>query len=802
MSSIIQGNKEILNNSVMVLTIDIGNGICDKLSIHDINNYQEESYDFCAKNNLDFNTMKEINHQIQNVLMNSGALKNEFNFKKKQGKSLYIKKNSFKQNKENYSNKNKNIIHKNSEIDTNKKVVKRYNEKPLNYLTQRMKDSNINNNYSSFVHSQRGYTSSTKGSSIKEFNIKTNVKNAFNSLKGNSERNIMNNHDSLKYNNKSNGIKSGRHNSSEYNMLIRDSHNRISDGNNEIIFTYSHNKKNNKSNKKRKESIEILNQDEINNKNEKNKNNEMMIIEFESNNSNKKNNEENSKKKNINDKFNNILNSISLISNEFNKYNTNTERMVYKSNKTETNEKKEKENNLINKSDFYKNSKLYYNFSSVDNIKKYKKCEDKIKNLKELQEFEFNRLHTFRPLINNNTKTETNQETKNHKRSCTSSRYEKLYEYRISYKENKKKLSEKYVKNYSFHPKINSMSSFPITNISFNERLKLYSSRSKDIMSKLQKSIEKQKKLDESFNPKINTEKNQIILKKERKTIENSFNKNFKHKQLRIYEKKYIKRAKLLTDKNLEEQNRTDGILQKKDYNNITNIRKENCFKIIFKLLGNGKEKISYKTINIKNIPKDIKNILEPILTELNNSNETLIESEFIFICEKLYDSLKYEQKEKLLLFEKQEEIKKQRKEKAIKENKPQLNKSRTNSTIATVSSERANKNLNRVASCETGKNKNKIKRNNEIKKINYYFSKPKYMMQINNFINEDKKLRENKNIINNISLSAFLKNKNNNELSENKVNTFNLSNLIVQNLNNKVDKEIKYRNDDNNLYN
>ena len=273
MSSIIHGNKELLNNSVMVLTIDIGNGICDKLSIHDINNYQEESYDFCAKNNLDFNTMKEINHQIQNVLMNSGALKNEFNFKKKQGKSLYIKKNSFNQNKENYSNKNKNIIHKNSEIDTNKKVVKRYNEKPLNYLTQRMKDSNINNNYSSFVHSQRGYTSSTKGSSIKEFNLKTNVKNAFSSLKGNSERNIMNNHDSLKYNNKSNGIKSGRHNSSEYNMLIRDSHNRISDGNNEIIFTYSHNKKNNKSNKKRKESIEILNQDEINNKNEKNKNN-------------------------------------------------------------------------------------------------------------------------------------------------------------------------------------------------------------------------------------------------------------------------------------------------------------------------------------------------------------------------------------------------------------------------------------------------------------------------------------------------------------------------------------------------
>ena len=182
MSSKFQNKKENNNNALMVLTIDVGNGTCDKLKIFNINNYQEETYDFCAKHNLDFNTMKEINHQIQNVLMNSGALKNEFNFKKKQGKSLYIKKNSFKQDKENYSNKNKNIIHKNSEIDTNKKVVKRYNEKPLNYLTERMKDSNINNNYSSFVHSQRGYTSSTKGSSIKEFNIKTNVKNAFNSL--------------------------------------------------------------------------------------------------------------------------------------------------------------------------------------------------------------------------------------------------------------------------------------------------------------------------------------------------------------------------------------------------------------------------------------------------------------------------------------------------------------------------------------------------------------------------------------------------------------------------------------------
>ena len=73
MSSTINNKDENLNTSLMVLTIDIGNGTCDKLRIHNINDYQEEAYNFCAKNNLDFNTMKEINHQIEKVLLDSGV---------------------------------------------------------------------------------------------------------------------------------------------------------------------------------------------------------------------------------------------------------------------------------------------------------------------------------------------------------------------------------------------------------------------------------------------------------------------------------------------------------------------------------------------------------------------------------------------------------------------------------------------------------------------------------------------------------------------------------------------------------
>ena len=76
MTSLILSKAGSLNSSIIVLTIDIGNGVCDKLRIHDIDNYQEESYDFCAKNNLDFNTMKEINSQIEKVILDNDLFHN------------------------------------------------------------------------------------------------------------------------------------------------------------------------------------------------------------------------------------------------------------------------------------------------------------------------------------------------------------------------------------------------------------------------------------------------------------------------------------------------------------------------------------------------------------------------------------------------------------------------------------------------------------------------------------------------------------------------------------------------------
>ena len=90
-----------------------------------------------------------------------------------------------------------------------------------------IKDSNKSNNYSYLMSTSRGNTSSIKSSSNKEFNLKSNIKNAFHTIKGNTERNIDNKHNDLKYSNKSNDIKSYRQNSNRYSGFVKDSHNII-----------------------------------------------------------------------------------------------------------------------------------------------------------------------------------------------------------------------------------------------------------------------------------------------------------------------------------------------------------------------------------------------------------------------------------------------------------------------------------------------------------------------------------------------------------------------------------------------
>ena len=70
-------NKEEDYQPMMILTIDIGKGHYDKLQLFDLNNIEQETYDFCVKNKLDFNTMQEIINQIENVIKDKQFQENQ-----------------------------------------------------------------------------------------------------------------------------------------------------------------------------------------------------------------------------------------------------------------------------------------------------------------------------------------------------------------------------------------------------------------------------------------------------------------------------------------------------------------------------------------------------------------------------------------------------------------------------------------------------------------------------------------------------------------------------------------------------
>ena len=80
--------------------------------------------------------------------------------------------------------------------------------------------------------------------------------------------------------------------------------------------------------------------------------------------------------------------------------------------------------------------------------------------------------------------------------------------------------------------------------------------------------------------------------------------------------------------------------------------KKERVFKKIFKLLdGDEDNLIKNSAVNTNKIPKNIKEILEPIFRELKEENETLNENEFITVCEQIFLSLPYDKKNILMNF-------------------------------------------------------------------------------------------------------------------------------------------------------
>ena len=220
---------------------------------------------------------------------------------------------------------------------------------------------------------------------------------------------------------------------------------------------------------------------------------------------------------------------------------------------------------------------------------------------------------------------------------------ERLYNF-----QSRKKEEEKNNNELLFKPKINNNYRKNFNKITFNERQKIYSA----------KSAERRKKLENQIYNYYDTKTGQ-------KFFHPSINKNKHYNKNRL--RKYYSFS--LEKKSIEIKNETI----KKEM--LTNIKKEtlfkantksdnifekviiNSFKKIFNILDEKlKGKISLFNYSTKNLSIKIKNIIAPILNQIDLKNKEFNEEEFINECKKLFKNLDYYSKREIYKFSEEEQ--------------------------------------------------------------------------------------------------------------------------------------------------
>ena len=710
-----ESNDEDESQPMMILTIDVGNGHYDKLQLFDLNNIEQETYDFCVKNKLDFNTMQEIINQIDSVI------------KDKQIQDDREKQNSFQEIKEVEENDEKmtddNIINENDKQNKQESFIMTNNLEN----NSEVENKNIKNNDSSILNDE---SNNNKNENKTKNNKKNQVKNNSNNLNENKQK-------KKEYKFKKKNIKDNL--KEAFSLAKEQNKENINKINEEILNEEEVCPHNNEKLNNNNEVKEINNNDEDNISNNNNDNEENNIKNI--NNGIDINNIIIEKQTQLNDNNNNIKNNniiknervVNKISNEinnncnnakevktnkniaktmsstvscFNGYNPGKE--LYKRGLKYMENEKEKleilkknleiddleENTFfpkINKISQLQNDKRrekQLECSNPEIIKNYKQYkESKLECLKQKTDKEFNKIHTFKPCINrcsSNSKMIRNNKDAPEENKST---FDRLYNYSLNYKENNNKLKEKIYNEYSFKPQINEKSAFFRMNMPFNERLQTYSNKSKENKIKIKKIYEKELGYNESFKPHLNNQKNKILLKdrdsiftKETQTNNNNNNYIDPYTKLYLYGKKYEQEKNEMAERYYQSQNKNPQFCDVTQ--EIINNKKEKSFKRIFKLLdGDDDNKISANNICTSNLPKNILKIMEPFFEELREENETLNELEFIFVCEQLFLSLPWNEQRELTSFEDYEK-KNIKKEKILKEKndfsfKPKINKKR-----------------------------------------------------------------------------------------------------------------------------
>ena len=717
-------NRSLKNrNPILVLSFENMNLKYDKLAIYKLDNYENDAYDFCIKNELDYKSMQEINNMIENMIIkgqNSKKFHNlEYNNNLKSTKlQMYNKTNIIKNNE----NIDQNIY--NNNINNNEINCTFSYNRLGNYNIYKPYNSLITNKSINLVEIEKNRHKNSKNKSEIEKNCQinnsNNKKDAFQGFKyllGQKNENNLNFNDLnyLKDNNKNNNENfcEKKDKSNRKDLILKKkfekANSNVKKPNLSKIILNPKNSNYIKGEKGYNLNIKYFNQSELCCKKKKlnkdEKSNEIdkkrCIVYFNNINGIKNKNKEiysmisnnlyNQKNINKNNNYFSKLNNNSKPILKFEqskiqfsniRYNTESENTQENTFSPKLNNSTQISNHNIKKK-LLKFSQKYFINDKNEKFINIKKNLDTKQN--RIQNYPFNMNTRKKNIIKSETnilkvkkdlkydKNQTQNTTKN------STRFEKLYNDRIEIEENFKKLKNQFDQKYSYKPKINKFSSFFKVNESFNERLKSYNNRSKEKLLKIQLENEMKMEMNETFKPLINTEKNKKLIKDFKNKNVSCYSQNKLYNKLYSYRIKHEENMKKLNEKiyDLEIKN-----CQKSNSktNDIIRQKKLNSFKKIFKLLDTDEDnKISGFSVNVENLPITIQKILRPIFKELKSEGESLNEYEFVFICQKFYNILDYEKKRELINFEEIEKNNKKKKKLIEKINnfsfKPKINR-------------------------------------------------------------------------------------------------------------------------------
>ena len=458
-------------------------------------------------------------------------------------------------------------------------------------------------------------------------------------------------------------------------------------------------------------------------------------------------------KENIrNDNYNNNNNVIEKYSNKPNidsystlkKYCTKTKSKIsfdttekyYKINKTEIKHKarlKNQINQIENRKENNTEKKIKYNENNINknnenknknNIKPIK--NDNINNInyfKKQEEEEKIPFESEKKIKNIKNKRSNNINNKN--------KSQKIFKSKSCNYKNKSKnivcsrISNEYENNkFTFHPSINGNYK---TDLTFAERQTFY----ENLYIKRKNELDKfysNKKVDENgnllFKPNLISkafyEKNNYNKNNDENFEEDIFQKNYE-----IYKLYELKKENTLKKYELEEykQNNQEK-MAKKINEKIFSENKMNAFINLFNDLDSDQDGIiSPINININKVPKNILNIIQPLISELKEENQSLTQEIFLIAMNKLFEDISLlEKREIIKTYKNNHKINKSLDLKNSTIRSTYMDKNMTNDKLANNYYNKTLKNFYNLSNTSKNKNSKEIfyKKNNEnIGKIN-----------------------------------------------------------------------------------